>query len=143
MNNRLQSQVDYLFVYGTLQHQWRQRNSFLVRGELQQIAHLLDMHGEYLAPATTTGNLYTNGRYPALVLTSNAQIVHGELWQIPSELWPQLDLYEGIGSEFAEPQEYHRTHITVTTDHGIPTKAWSYLYQWDLADWRTLFNGRF
>jgi gamma-glutamylcyclotransferase (GGCT)/AIG2-like uncharacterized protein YtfP len=80
-----------IFLYGTLR-----------RGG--PAAHLL-AGCERIGPATLRGRLYDLGAYPALVLDSAGDPVHGEIWECPSPTLEALDRYEGTAQGLFERVE--------------------------------------
>ena len=118
--NRLaQTEIDRLFVYGTL-----------MRGESN--AGLIPARSiRELRLATVQGLLYGNGvACPSLVLTENSnEVVHGECLQIDHlpVLLEKLDELEGFGG-YADPAAiYHRTLIQAISRKGDRHRAWCYV----------------
>ena len=126
---------DRLFVYGTL-----------MRGFDHPMAKLLSRSADFLSPARCRGRLYLVKHYPGLVLSDDsADIVFGELFRLRSaaELLRELDMYEACGEGFAEPTEYVRRMLPVTSAGGAVTDAWTYLYNWPVAQLQRIASGRF
>lgn len=103
----------YLFVYGTLMHNFPNK-----------MAEFLRKNSEFVEKGTVSGILYivTNWHfpYPIAVLKDNSiQKIHGEIFQIHTEkvkeVFEVLDKYEGVGDEFPQPNEYERKQIKVST----------------------------
>jgi gamma-glutamylcyclotransferase (GGCT)/AIG2-like uncharacterized protein YtfP len=126
---------DYLFVYGTL-----------MRGFDHPMAKLLSRSAEFLGPARCQGRLYLVKHYPGLVLSDDPEeIVFGELYRlrVPHELLREFDMYEACGEGFAEPTEYVRRMLSVTSDDGGAEEAWTYIYNWPVARLPRIASGRF
>ena len=126
---------DRLFVYGTL-----------MRGYVHPMAKLLSANADFLGPATCRGKLYLVKHYPGLVLSDDAgDIVHGELYRLrePQALLRELDMYEACGEGFAEPTQYVRQMFVVTLADGSASEAWTYFYNWPVADLKRIESGRF
>ncbi len=126
---------DRLFVYGTL-----------MRGFDHPMARLLSAHADCLGPATCRGRLHLVKHYPGLVLSDDpADIVHGELFRLrsPDELLCEFDMYEACGEGFPEPTEYLRRLIEVRLADGATGEAWTYVYNWPVADLPHIASGRF
>jgi gamma-glutamylcyclotransferase (GGCT)/AIG2-like uncharacterized protein YtfP len=104
---------DLLFVYGTL-----------MRGFDNPMAQLLTRSADYLGPATCRGRLYRVKHYPGLVLSD-------------------ADMYEACGEGFAEPTQYVRKMLAVTREDGSATEAWTYIYNWPVAQLARIESGRF
>ena len=136
LNNRkirVQFQMrEFLFAYGTL-----------MSTENTEAARRLAAEADLLGPASTSGRLFDQGRWPGLKLTGGrTSIAHGELWRLHS---PQslawLDLYEGIKPGIAFP-EYARHIITIAAPSGEARQAWGYVYQWPVNDCDIIPSGR-
>jgi gamma-glutamylcyclotransferase (GGCT)/AIG2-like uncharacterized protein YtfP len=126
---------DRLFVYGTL-----------MRGFDHPMARLLSTHADFLGSATCRGRLYLVQHYPGLLLSdASSDLVYGELFRLraPEELLREFDMYEACGEGFPEPTEYLRRLIDVTLADGASEKAWTYVYNWPVADLPRIESGRF
>jgi gamma-glutamylcyclotransferase (GGCT)/AIG2-like uncharacterized protein YtfP len=126
---------DLLFVYGTL-----------MRGFDNPMAQLLTRSADYLGPATCRGRLYRVKHYPGLVLSDAADdFVHGELYRLRhvEEMLREFDMYEACGEGFAEPTQYIRKMLAVTREDGSATEAWTYIYNWPVAQLARIESGRF
>jgi gamma-glutamylcyclotransferase (GGCT)/AIG2-like uncharacterized protein YtfP len=126
---------DLLFVYGTL-----------MRGFDHPMAQLLSRSADFIGEAHCRGRLYRVKHYPGLVLSEDAaDIVFGELYRLraPAELLREFDMYEACGEGFAEPTEYIRQMLAVTSADGAVTEAWTYIYNWPVAHLPRIASGRF
>lgn len=126
---------DRLFVYGTL-----------MRGFDHPMARLLSAHADFMGQATCRGRLHLVKHYPGLVLSDDpADIVYGELFRLrsPDELLREFDMYEACGEGFPEPTEYLRRLIEVRLSDGVTGEAWTYVYNWPVADLPRIASGRF
>jgi gamma-glutamylcyclotransferase (GGCT)/AIG2-like uncharacterized protein YtfP len=126
---------DRLFVYGTL-----------MRGFDHPMAKLLSRSADFIGEARCRGRLYRIKHYPGLILSDAADdVVHGELYRLhrPHELLREFDMYEACGEGFAEPTEYIRRMLPVTSDDGATEEAWTYLYNWPVAHLPRIASGRF
>jgi gamma-glutamylcyclotransferase (GGCT)/AIG2-like uncharacterized protein YtfP len=125
---------DRLFVYGTL-----------MRGFDHPMAQLLSRSADFIGEARCQGRLYRVKHYPALVLSDDpADVVFGELYRLraPDELLREFDMYEACGEGFAEPTEYIRQMLSVTLDDA-QAEAWTYTYNWPVAQLSRIASGRF
>jgi len=125
---------DLLFVYGTL-----------MRGFDHPMAQLLSRSADFLGEAHCRGRLYLIKHYPGLVLSDDpADAVFGELYQLrqPEALLREFDMYEACGEGLAEPTEYIRQMLPVTSD-GQTTEVWSYVYNWPVSGLPRIASGRF
>ena len=123
-----------LFVYGTL-----------MRGFDHPMAQLLSRGADLIGEARCQGRLYLVTHYPALVLSGDpADVVFGELYRLraPGELLREFDMYEACGEGFAEPTEYIRQMLPVTLDDA-QAEAWTYIYNWPVAQLSRIASGRF
>jgi len=135
MTNTKPMTSDRLFVYGTL-----------MRGFDHPMAQLLSRSADFIGEARCQGRLYRIKHYPGLVLSDDAQdVVYGELYRLraPDELLREFDMYEACGEGFAEPTEYIRQMLAVTSDDGTLSEAWTYLYNWPVAHLPRIASGRF
>jgi gamma-glutamylcyclotransferase (GGCT)/AIG2-like uncharacterized protein YtfP len=127
---------DLLFVYGTL-----------MRGFDHPMAQLLSRSADFLGAARCRGRLYrVKHYYPGLVVSDDpAETVSGELYRLrqPVELLREFDMYEACGEGFAEPTEYVRRTLAVTSEDGALREAWSYFYNWPVAGLPRIASGRF
>ena len=126
---------DRLFVYGTL-----------MRGYVHPMAKLLSANADFIGEAHCRGRLYMVKHYPGLVLSDDAsEIVHGELYRL-REVEPMLcefDMYEACGEGFPEPTQYIRQMLSVTLADGTAREAWTYVYNWPVAELKLIESGRF
>ena len=126
---------NHLFVYGTL-----------MRGFDHPMAQLLSRGADLIGEARCQGRLYLVTHYPALVLSGDpADVVFGELYRLraPDELLREFDMYEACGEGFAEPTEYVRHMLPVTSEAHSIDEAWTYLYNWPVAQLPRIVSGRF
>jgi gamma-glutamylcyclotransferase (GGCT)/AIG2-like uncharacterized protein YtfP len=126
---------DRLFVYGTL-----------MRGYVHPMARLLSANAEFLGEASCRGRLYMVKHYPGLVLSEAAgDIVYGELYRLraPEDLLREFDMYEACGEGFPEPTQYVRQMFSVTLADGSESEAWTYIYNWPVAELKLIESGRF
>ncbi len=124
-----------LFVYGTL-----------MRGFDHPMAQLLSRSADFIGEARCQGRLYLVKHYPGLVLSGDsADVVFGELYRLraPDELLREFDMYEACGEGFAEPTEYVRQMLPVTSEGRSVDEAWTYLYNWPVAHLPRIASGRF
>ena len=126
---------DRLFVYGTL-----------MRGFDHPMAQLLSRSADFIGEARCRGRLYLIKHYPGLVLSDDpTETVFGELYRLrqPEALLREFDMYEACGEGFAEPTEYVRRRLSVTLAEGGAREAWTYLYNWPVAELPRILSGRF
>jgi len=124
-----------LFVYGTL-----------MRGFDHPMAQLLSRGADFIGEARCQGRLYLVKHYPGLVLSDHpADVVFGELYRLraPDELLREFDMYEACGEGFAEPTEYVRQMLPVTSEGRSVDEAWTYIYNWPVAHLPRIVSGRF
>jgi gamma-glutamylcyclotransferase (GGCT)/AIG2-like uncharacterized protein YtfP len=126
---------DRLFVYGTL-----------MRGFDHPMAQLLSRSADFIGEARCQGRLYLVKHYPGLVLSDDpTEVVFGELYSLrqPEALLREFDMYEACGEGFAEPTEYIRQVLPVTSGEGAASEAWTYIYNWPVAHLPRIVSGRF
>jgi gamma-glutamylcyclotransferase (GGCT)/AIG2-like uncharacterized protein YtfP len=106
----------------------------------------LSRSADFLGPARCGGRLYRVTHYPGLVPSDDANdVVFGDLFRLrrPAELLREFDMYEACGEGFAEPTEYLRRMLSVTAADGAVHDAWTYVYNWPVADLPRIASGRF
>ena len=126
---------DLLFVYGTLMRRYE-----------HPMARLLSANADFLGEASCRGRLYKVKHYPGLVLSDDAaDIVFGELYRLRAvdDLLREFDMYEACGEGFPEPTQYVRGMLPVTLPDGSVREAWTYIYNWPVADLTWIESGRF
>jgi gamma-glutamylcyclotransferase (GGCT)/AIG2-like uncharacterized protein YtfP len=110
------------------------------------MARLLSANADFLGEASCRGRLYTVTHYPGLVLSDDAsEIVFGELYRLRAvdDLLREFDMYEACGEGFPEPTQYVRQVLPVTLDDGSTRQAWTYIYNWPVAELTRIESGRF
>ena len=119
-NDRAESEVEGVFVYGTL-----------MRGESRH--HAIASHGPAVTlRAQARGRLHaTRADYPMLDVHEHhdGDVVHGEFMQF-SDTGPvleSLDEIETFSGYTTHGNEYVRTLIEVDTGHPTPRLAWTYV----------------
>ena len=126
---------DRLFVYGTL-----------MRGYVHPMAKMLSANADFLGEASCRGRLYMVKHYPGLVLSDDtSEIVHGELYRLREvdAMLREFDMYEACGEGFPEPTQYLRQMFSATLADGSVGEAWTYVYNWPVADLKRIESGRF
>jgi gamma-glutamylcyclotransferase (GGCT)/AIG2-like uncharacterized protein YtfP len=117
-----------------------------MRGFDHPMAQLLSRSADFLGEARCRGHLHLVKQYPGLVLSdAAADVVFGELFRLrqPVDLLREFDMYEACGEGFAEPTEYVRRMLAVTTADGAVIEAWTYLYNWPVAALPRIASGKF
>src|SRR6267154_924897 len=104
---------DLLFVYGTL-----------MRGFDHPMAQLLSRSADFIGEARCRVRLFLVKHYPGLVLSGAPADVAG-------------------GEGFAEPTEYLRQMLSVTSGDDAVSEAWTYIYNWPVAHLPRIASGRF
>lgn len=125
--------TDHLFVYGTLL-------SGLASPTLAGLMARLT----FVGPATTAGELFDLGPYPAAVPDpAKASAVCGELYALPADptTLSLLDNYEGHFADRPSQSLFRRTRVTVTRPDGGTCLAWMYAWNRPLTDARRIVDG--
>jgi len=132
-NNDQDTQIDYLFVYGTLRH-----------------AYDSDTHKKYLrgadfvSPARIRGQLYMVDYYPGLVLSETEHWALGEVYLLENEAQlHDLDVYEGCAKKSPQPHEYERLKVDAILSSGERINAWAYVYKQDTSNFKVIDSGDF
>lgn len=111
---------EYLFVYGTLR-----------RDANNPMSELLARHAGFVGEAVYRGKLFKIDYYPGAIPSDDPNDkVPGEVFRLDraDEALPLLDLYEEVGPEFPDPNEYIRQRQTVLLNDGSAVSAWVYIY---------------
>jgi gamma-glutamylcyclotransferase (GGCT)/AIG2-like uncharacterized protein YtfP len=120
-----------LFVYGSLMSGC-ERGVFLNR----------DHKVRFLGPATTRGLLYDLGNFVGLIVDSNADPVHGELYEVIDEetFFATLDIIEGYWVLQPQRSLYVRKQILVQHEKGT-AQAWAYVYNQPVNGFPAIASG--
>lgn len=111
------SVMKILFVYGTLQ-----------RGECSDISRKKPAP-RYLGEGRVRGWLYDLGHCPALVLDEAGPVVQGEVFELESSLFDELDEWEAKCGEFALVE--HPVSILSTAEvSAVKNPATCLIYHW-------------
>jgi gamma-glutamylcyclotransferase (GGCT)/AIG2-like uncharacterized protein YtfP len=129
-STRLHSELDSLFVYGTL----------MKGGDIHDLLKRHDIR--FLGKAKMRGDLYLfrSENYPGAIPTAHPEhFVHGELYKLsnPSKALTALDKAEGCDEGL-----FYRRMMTVM-QNGRKVRAWAYLYAKSPARAQLLPNGKF
>jgi len=120
------SSYPYLFVYGTLKSNFRNRYARRLRREAQ-----------FLGRAEMPGRLYRVKWYPGLrPARQSEESVIGEVFHLrqPVPMLRTLDEYEG-------KHDYARELHTATLANGRRLRCWVYMYRIPLAERRRVASG--
>lgn len=126
---------NFIFVYGLLKSIYENEPAKFIRRNCSLIGN-----------GSISGMLYDLGNYPGAIYEKNSlSKVHGEVYQInrnEKELVQFLDNFEGVGSQFKQPNEYVRSTIPVNISTGM-VEASTYLYNWNLEGAKMIDSGRY
>ena len=114
----------FLFVYGTLQHHFKNR-----------FARVLRQYANWVGPAVARGSLWLVEDYPGM--TEGPRWVRGEVYRLrsPRKVLKMLDCYEG--------DEYVRRRRMVTLKGSGRLCAEIYLYRAPVNGLRSIPSGIF
>lgn len=122
---------DFLFAYGSL------RPSLAPEALRELVARLTPA-----GAGAVQGRLYDLGPYSGAILDSrNGTLIHGDLWQLPPEILPELDAYEGFSDADPGASLFVRRRCRVRRDDGIEIESWIYVYNGDVAQARQILSG--
>lgn len=122
--------TSFLFVYGTLR-----------AGSGHPMAARLVAAATSVARASVRGQLLEVGRYPALVLGGETEVVGDCLRLDPEREAKTLDVldgYEGVGDE---PPLFRRVEAEVQDAEGRRRTAWIYVWARDTEGLRAVEGG--
>jgi gamma-glutamylcyclotransferase (GGCT)/AIG2-like uncharacterized protein YtfP len=125
--------MEYLFIYGTL----------LVKVK-NAMSDFLQSHAEFIGQGFFHGKLYNTGEYPGAVLSSNGvDKVYGMVCLLndAEKVFTVLDVYEEVGRQYPEPNEYIRQKITVFLHSQKELTCWVYLYNRPVDDLEQILSG--
>lgn len=117
MGRSVVSQIDRLFVYGTL-----------MRGECRHGALGGRRNVAEIEPAEVTGRLVDCGSYPGLLPVATGRVV-GELVRVldVEGTLAKLDRIEGYLGEGVPGSLYHRVVVDARAESGRTLTAWTYV----------------
>jgi len=126
---------NFIFVYGLLKSIYENEPAKFIRRNCTLI-------GDGIIP----GRLYDLGNYPGVIYDKNSfSKVYGEVYLIDrneKELVQFLDNFEGVGSQFKQPNEYIRSTIPVNISTGVIESS-TYLYNWNLEKAKVIDSGKY
>jgi gamma-glutamylcyclotransferase (GGCT)/AIG2-like uncharacterized protein YtfP len=127
---------DLLFVYGTLR-----------KGNSNAMAQYLAEHAKFADYGWFQGRMFQISYYPGVIASNKAkERVYGEIYQLndPGTMLNVLDDYEECSTDHAQPAEYRRESVSISTMSGDVYEAvWIYLYQWPVQDKALIEHGDF
>lgn len=132
---RKNTRSEYLFVYGTLR-----------RHTGVAMAEHLARHATFQDTGFCQGRMYSLGRYPGFVPTSEPQEqVTGDVYRLddPARILALMDEYEEYGAAFPDPNEYLRREQPVRLTDGRVINAWVYVYNWPVSEETRIRSGNF
>ncbi|MFY9154183.1 MAG: gamma-glutamylcyclotransferase family protein [Prolixibacteraceae bacterium] len=125
--------MSYLFVYGTL-----------LKFTESEVTQFLNRNSQFISIGSFPGKLYEVSGYPgAIYLPDESDRVSGNILEIPSAetVFAVLDLYEEVGDQFPEPNEYIRKQIPVEDNSGKIFNCWFYEYNWPVENLMQILSG--
>lgn len=103
-----------VFVYGTLRR--GASNHFRMAG------------ATFIAEGTVMARMYRFDWYPGLVLDDSADVISGEVYEVPPAQLADLDAFEGVSADEIAHNAYRRVPAMVTTRDGGVLCAW--IWEW-------------
>jgi gamma-glutamylcyclotransferase (GGCT)/AIG2-like uncharacterized protein YtfP len=124
---------DKLFVYGTL-----------LDVDNKYGIYLRD-NSRFYANSKLKGKLFHLGEYPGAILGGN-DYIYGVILQMynPVEALSLLDIYEEVGEDQPQPNEFIRVLTKAETDkEPEPVECWIYLYNLPADESKLIPGGRY
>ena len=118
---------DYLFVYGTLR-----------RAFDHPMHQLLSSHADFIGIGRFQGKLYDLGNFPGAVASEEpSDQVKGELYVLheAGQTFRALDEYEG--------KAFRRAQVAIRSEDGQEIRSWIYLYNRPVSRQRVITSGDF
>jgi gamma-glutamylcyclotransferase (GGCT)/AIG2-like uncharacterized protein YtfP len=117
--SRRRSAKRYLFSYGTLQPRHAPAEIASTVSRLRRVGR-----------GSVRGRLYDLGEYPGAVLSRNAPLVIGQVFELPNdpEVLTRLDEYEGFDPHRPQSSLFVRKRCLVQLDSGKKLFCWMYAY---------------
>ncbi len=84
--------------------------------------------------------------YPGAVATGcDEERVEGQIYELHDKelVFRELDSYEEIGNDFAEPYEYVREIVQIYAYSSESVNCWVYLYNWPVDDLQFISSGNY
>jgi gamma-glutamylcyclotransferase (GGCT)/AIG2-like uncharacterized protein YtfP len=128
---------DYLFVYGTLKHEFAPPE---ISVELEKL--------KYVGDGFIYGRLYDLGQYPGVVSGRGIrEKVFGRIYEIPSaydeSLLAKLDDYEEYYRNAKGRSLFVRRRVNVYRPNREPLRTWAYLYNKDVKPSQRIKSGHY
>ncbi|WP_298342852.1 gamma-glutamylcyclotransferase family protein [uncultured Algibacter sp.] len=127
--------TEYLFVYGTLQHDAK-----------NNMSQFLCLNSNVLGKGYIYGRLYKISWFPGVILsTDTSEKVYGTLFKLhtTSEILHFLDEYEGFIDSNIEESLFRREITTVFLENGNSIDAWVYIYNQNIENKQRILSGDF
>ena len=123
---KINPQLNYLFVYGTLRKEFGLQLSSEIKGDII-----------YICGAVINGEMYDIGEYPAALPSTNDNAkITGEIYELKHlrKIFRLLDEYEGYDRKNLNQPEYYRKKETLELDSGEKVQAWVYWYNFPIKN---------
>lgn len=130
----IESIMEFLFVYGTLQD------------PQNQVAQFLQSNAEFYAEGYFHGKLFDLGDYPGAIESKNPEDkVFGSIFKVrnPDAVFVAIDEYEETGDKFPSPNEFIRKKIDVFVSNGEMIPSYVYLYNWPVEHYKRIVSGKY
>lgn len=123
----------FIFIYGTLLPEYS-----------HPMSDWLKLHSRPVCKGAVSGELYLVDDYPGLVyLPFSGQWTKGWIVELndPEINLQKLDLYEGIGENPNDEDEYRREIIPVKGDDSLWRDCWVYIFNKDPKGLKKIDSG--
>lgn len=124
--------IEYLFAYGTL----------LLENNSPPIL-LLKSNSQLVGDGFFYGLLYNIDNYPCAIISEDPENkVYGKIFKLHggNSILDKIDKYEGIGSNFPQPNEFKRNIITAYSKNK-QYQCWAYLYNREIENFQLIESG--
>lgn len=127
--------LDYLFVYGTLQE-----------AVDNDMSRFLSQNSQVIGKGYFNGELYSVSWFPGAVLNAQSlDKVYGTIFKLKDAefVFKTLDAYEGYNTHSPKTSLFTRALVPAYLDNGTEINTWVYLFNQSVSNYKRIFSGDF